>query len=120
MSMRTMRQVALDGSAGAGTIFSEPFAPYSDSQRMAGQVKRLSGSGTLTVTLQGGWVSSDPATATDWVDLDLDTTAIASAQITEMKPTAGDNAIFATFPRYRLKCVVGSAAATGAAQILFF
>lgn len=120
MSLRTMRQVPLDGSAGAATIFSESFTPDHESQRVAGQVKRLSGSGTLTVTLQGGWVSSDPATATDWVDLDLDTTAVSSAQITEMKPTAGDNAVFATFPRYRLKCVVGTAAATGIAQILFF
>lgn len=119
MSLRSMRAVTIGGSS-AGTYYSDPFLPDHESQRLAGQVKRLSGSGTLTVTLQGGWVSSATGTATDWVDLDLKTGSISSAQLTEMKPTSGDNAIFATFPRYRLKVVVGSAAATGSAQIIFF
>lgn len=119
MSLRTMRSISLDGSAGAGTYYSATFTPDHESQRVAGQVRRTSGSGTITVTLQGGWLSSATGTATDWVDLDLDTTAVASAQLTEMKPTSGDNAIFATFPIYRLKFVVASAAASGVAQILF-
>lgn len=119
MSLRTMRQITLDGSAGAGTYFSEPFLPDADGERVAGQVKRTSGTGTITATLQGGWGSSATGTATDWVDLDMATTAISTAQITELKPTSGDKLIVATFPRYRIKFVVGTAAASGVAQVIF-
>jgi len=121
MSLRTARLLDMSaGSGGAGTYYSLPFLPDHESQRVAGQAKRLTGSGTITVTLQGGWADSQVGTATDWVDIDLKTGALSSAQLTDLKPTSGDSFVMATYPQYRVKYVVAAAAATGSVRILFF
>jgi hypothetical protein len=59
------------------------------------------------------------AVLTDWANLDLDTSAIATDQLTELTTTGGDNYLFASFPCYRLKVVVGAAAATALAHVSF-
>jgi len=120
MSLHTAVSLTLDGSGGAGTYFSAAFRVDGSPQRMGAQVKRKTGTGTVLVTLQGGWSDSVAATATDWADLNLLTAAIGTAQLTELKTAGGDSYIFATFPFYRLKFVVATAAATAAAHVEFF
>lgn len=119
-AMRTSKSFVLDASGGADTYYTELFQAEPTARRISAQVQRQTGTGTITATLQGGWASSDPATATDWVDIDFDTAALNSAQLTELKTTAGDAYVFAAFPVYRLKFVVASAAAVGTAHVVFF
>ena len=59
------------------------------------------------------------AVLTDWVNLDLFTGAVATDQLTELKDTNGGNYLFASFPCYRIKYVVGAAAATAQAHVSF-
>lgn len=119
-ALRSGRSYSLDGSGGADTYYTETFRPEATARRISAQAKRISGSGTITITLQGGWADSVSGTATDWVDIDFDTAALNSAQLTELKTTAGDAYVFAAFPVYRLKFVVASAAAVGTAHVVFF
>ena len=121
MTMHTAKVITIDGSGGAGTIYSEVFRPDPESQRIGLQAKRLTGTGTLALTLQGGWQDSAVGTATDWVDLDLKTAAaISTAQLTPLANTGSGPDLFITFPVYRLKGVVASAAATGVARVVFY
>ena len=55
----------------AGTFYSDAFLPSSSAMYLSLQARRTAGAGNITIILQGGWVSSDPAEPTDWVDLDL-------------------------------------------------
>lgn len=57
------------------------------------------------------------AVLTDWVNLNLYTAAVATDQLTELKGADAANFLFASFPCYRIKYVVGAAAATGEVHV---
>lgn len=118
MSISRLTQVISFTAAGAGTTYTTPFSVDSDAGRVAIQAKRLTGSGTLALTLQGGWASSVVGTATDWVDLDFTCAAISTAQLTELKTTGGANQMLLTYSTYRIKVVTATAAATGEFRVL--
>lgn len=70
MNGRSSLAVPLSGPD-AGTFYSDAFLAPGGARHLSVQGKRTEGAGNITVTLQGGWMSSDPAVAADWVDLDL-------------------------------------------------
>lgn len=109
MSMGRKTELITMIATGAATAYSSAISTPEGAMNACAQAKRTAGSSTGTFTLQGGWPDSVAGTTTDWVDCDLASASIASAQMTELKTAASGNNIIASFPLYRLKFVAGGA-----------
>lgn len=107
--MRTGNQVIIE-AAGVGTVYSDPHQGIYAAKYVAAQAQRTAGTGTATLTFQGGW-DPESTDADDWVDLDF-TATVADGALVAFADANGGATIFGTFPYYRIEAVVSAAAAT--------
>lgn len=114
--MRTIEKQTLTGTGTIyGAVVMSP-APSTNFVTLSG--KRISGSTTITVTLQGGW-SPTSTDASDWVDLPI-TLTLSTNNLTLGVNASGqwnDTRTYTGF--YRFKAVVSSGSGSATIHALF-